>query len=223
MAYTHNGIEYPSVTQILGLLGKGDALNYWAAGCACDFIKERKDQINDPHFPWDEARAAFKTASQAAMDIGTAVHKAIEAWIKNGEDYHGDNDKVASSLLAFHEWESKNSVKWVKSEITLINEKIGYAGTCDAIAIINGVEYLVDFKTSKAVYDEYKFQLAAYNGAADKPRDLAILRVDKETGDFEFVDVSRGWEKRLNAFYALVDYYYLAATRRLKNNPRVTK
>jgi len=49
------------------------------------------------------------------------------------------------------------------SEINFISEQLGYAGTVDRIAQINGKNYLIDIKTSNTIYDHYWLQLAAYN------------------------------------------------------------
>lgn len=243
MAYTKviNGTEvsYPSVTTILGMLSKGDALNYWAAGCAVDYISENLEELRTPSGPHrvDEilrnAKKAFKDASQKALDTGSAVHDAIEQYIKTGRDPSGEmSDQAQHGFLAFLDWEKKNHVEWVSSELELISEKRGYAGTCDAIARINGYLYLVDFKTSKAIYDEYRFQLGAYlqayneenvNPAVGQLTNVGILRLDKETGEPEWKDVSMGIDKRMRAFNVLTVFYYTEKKRRLKNNPFVNK
>lgn len=236
MAYEKDGIQYPSVTTILGLLGKGDALNYWAAGCACDYIRDNLETIKNPSGPhavdevFKTAKSAFKTASKTAIDIGSHVHDAIEQYIKSGKDLSGTlPDEVANSFLAFLEWEKTMNAEWLNSEITLISQKHGYAGTADAVVKLNGRIYLIDFKTSKAIYDEYAIQVAAYAEALEemypgKTVDgVGILRIDKITGEPEFRDFSLQRKKRFNAFTKLCEYYYLAANRRLKNNPHVAK
>jgi len=245
MAYELNGTQYPSVTTIQGVLDK-PALMYWSANCAVDYIKENVERIQNPDGPHvvdgilNDARGAFRNVSKAALDTGTMVHNAIEAYIKHGRDLVGDlPDSVQNGFLAFLDWEQKNKVTWLASELQLFNTKIGYAGTCDAILEMNGNIYLVDFKTSKAIYDEYRDQIAAYLMAyrtSDQPEattevfkrvgditNLGILRLDKETGAPEFVDTTFGMGERMRAFTSLVDYYYVAKKRRLKGNPFVQK
>lgn len=239
MSYTLNEIEYPGVTAFLGVLGKGDALNYWAAGCACDYIKENINIIQNPEGPHDistllkDAKSAFKHASGEALDIGSQVHNAIEVYIKHGKDLSGNlKGEVQNGFLAFLEWESKNHVEWLESELTLFSTQYGFAGTCDAIAVLNGHKYLIDFKTSKAVYDEHKKQLAAYRLAYNEMKDddfgnyienIGILRLDKETGEPEWKDVTKNSDKHETSFLKLVDFYYADKKRRLKNNPFVEK
>ena len=233
MAYELNEIEYPSVTTILGMLDKSGALTWWAAGCAVEYIKNNIDKIQNPEGAHTidqilkDAKGAFTKTSEKALDTGTQVHDAIEHYIKTGRDLSGElSEQVQNGFLAFLEWESKNHVQWLKSELTLYSTQYGYAGTCDAIAVINGFKYLIDFKTSKAIYDEYRMQLAAYKQGAletlgEPLENFAILRLDKETGEPEFKDVTKGIDEKLRAFLKLVDFYYCEKKRRLKNNPFV--
>lgn len=238
MAYEKNGIQYPSVTTVLGLLDKSGPLTWWASGCACDFIKDHIEEIKNPDGPHvidqllKEAKAAFTKTGEKACDIGTQVHQAIEKYIKTGKDLSGKlMDEVQHGFLAFLEWESKNHVVWERSELEIISTRYGYAGTADAIAVINGHRYLIDFKTSKAIYDEYRMQLGAYRkGWNDeyaslegntKIENVAVLRLDKESGEPEFKDLTKGIEDKERAFIKLLDFYYFEKKRRLKNNPFV--
>lgn len=234
MAYVIDGASYPSVTTILNVLDK-PALKFWAANCAVDYINENLEEFMSAKAPHTitniltDARTAFKTASKEACDIGTQVHKAIENYIKHGKDLSGDlPEQVQHGFLAFLEWEEKNKAEWLDSELELFDSENGYAGTCDVILKMNGNVYLVDFKTSKAVYDEYKTQIAAYlqaynSKAENKIQYTGILRLDKETGEPEFVDTSFRMDDRIRSFNKLVDYYYADKKRRLKNNPFVKK
>ena len=234
MAYTKNGVEYPAVTTILGQLEK-PALTYWAANCAVDYIQGNLDNLVNPSGPHirenilTNARTAFKDASTEAKDIGSHVHNMIEAYIKNKKVPEDVHDKAETGFLAFLEWEKLNRVEWLESELTLISELHGYGGTCDAVAMVNGTKYLIDFKTAKGFYPEYDTQAAAYlqalleEGRHPTCSHIGILRLDKETGIPEFKDVTQGWTQRARAFNALTEYYYTDKKRRLKNNPWVAK
>ena len=226
MPYTKDGVEYPSVTTILGILDK-PALKGWAAGCAVDYVREHLDviknseNVHDAETILSDAVYAFKAVSRGATDIGSEVHHAIERYIKHGEDVRGDiSDEAQHGFLAFLEWEEKNDVDWLESELTLYHDDEYYAGTCDAIAEIAGNIYLIDFKTSKAVYDEYRYQLAAYQKCRPDVPNVAVLRLDKETGEPEFKDLSYRLDVSKRAFERCTDLYYALKRRRLKNNPR---
>ncbi len=236
MAYMKDGIEYPSVTTILGMLDK-PALKFWAANCAVDFISERIEEIQNPSGPhviegiMRDARRAFETASGKAKDIGTAVHEMIHAHIHNAPIPEGVPPEAETGFLAFLEWEQKNAVVWLESELTLFSTLHGYSGTTDVVAEVNAHRYLMDFKSSKDFYPEYQVQCAAYLQALREEyseqygdvENIGILRLDKETGAPEFRDVTCGWTAKAVAFNKLTEYYYSAQKRRLKNNPWVEK
>ena len=96
----------------------------------------------------------------------------------------------------------------VGSEIKMVSE-IGYGGTVDIVARNKDDEVIViDLKTSKGVYDEYRLQLAAYcqmvkeNMNLDYVPKAYILRIDKETGEFEhhrLGDLDKEWDIFLHA------------------------
>jgi hypothetical protein len=233
VAYELAGVQYPSVTSILSQMEK-PALISWASNCAVDHIAENIKTIQNPSGPHvvdhvlRDARQAFRHAGDKAKGIGTMVHDAIEQYVKGGKDAIGEvPTEVENSLLAFYDWEAKNHVVWEESELTLFNTKDGYCGTCDAVATVNGVRYLVDFKTSKAVYDEYRLQLAAYREAynlmfPDKYLEhVAVLRLDKATGEPEWRDLDSNLLHNLRTFKVLTTLYYVQKKRRLKNNPWV--
>ena len=230
MAYTKDEIDYPSVTTILGVLDKGDALNYWAAGCAVEYIRAHIDIIheNDNHKINDMmsmAKKAFKEVSGEALTVGSIVHDMIEQYIKTGKAPDTDNDQAQNGFLAFLEWESKNHVRWIQSELDLFHEGLLYAGRTDAIAEVNGHLYLIDFKTSKGFYDDYKKQLAAYREAYNYSfgysiENIGCLRLDKDTGECEWKDYTKGADKAFDAFTSLLGFYYKDKKRRLNNNPR---
>jgi hypothetical protein len=75
-----------------------------------------------------------------------------------------------------------------------------YSGTADLLCMIDGVPYVVDFKTSKRVdYITYDLQLAAYaqalneEGVEGSPYvGRMIVQVPRETGIMSMRDIYRG-------------------------------
>jgi hypothetical protein len=233
MAYEKNGVEYPSVTTITGILDK-PALVQWAANCAVDYVagnldRLKSDNVHEGEAVLLEARSAHKTVKDEAAGNGTLVHKAIELYI-NHEPYEDllSTEESKTAFSAFLSWEDKNHVLWEKTECEVVSERHGYAGRFDAIATINGHRYLVDFKTSKGIWDEYKYQLCAYMQAyneaeSEKIENLAILHLDKETGEPTFKVIEKDIDRMTELFNSLCEVYYLMANRRLKNNPFVAR
>tara|TARA_X000001382_G_scaffold116995_1_gene96412 strand:+ start:26 stop:385 length:360 start_codon:yes stop_codon:yes gene_type:complete len=97
----------------------------------------------------------------------------------------------------------KKSIKFLETEVSLVSEKYQFGGTFDAIAEINGKNYLIDFKTSKSIYQEYVIQLAAYRQLWQEHSDLKIhggiiLKLSKDEVAFEekkvlIKDLNKGW------------------------------
>lgn len=241
MAYAHNGIEYPSVTTILGLLDK-PALVPWAARMVVEYLTEREEEIKEAALSGDKyalvdilekAQDAHKKAKNEAASIGTLVHKAVETYTIMGVEPEfpetEEGEAAKEGFNAYLDWEEKNHVEYLHNELELVDTEIGYAGTTDAICRINGTLFLLDFKTSKGIYDEHKIQVSAYVQAWEKdprneykePISQGVLKLDKVTGIPEFLDVTAGHEQRVRAFNALTDFYYKQKKRRLKNNPIV--
>lgn len=228
-SYLINGIEWPSVTTILDMLGKGDALIQWAANCAVECVRQNaldmdfEDLLHYAKGHWREVR-------EEAADIGGEVHQLAKVYIRHGRDAMGSYRKeVENGFLAFLEWEKVNKITWLESEKEVFDRVHGYAGTLDAKCRFGagrfiGRVFVIDFKSSKAFWDGMEEQVCAYRNADDMNTTLpadgcGILRLDKATGEPEFKDCSDRYQKRLDFFFKLVEAYYLQKDRRLKGNP----
>jgi len=154
----------PSVTWICGFWPKGVGFYKWLADKG-----------------WDEAEAA----KHAAGDKGSRVHLAIER-ILNGEEFRIDTkvaDKSRSTeqeaaftelsyeellcVKSFIDWRNEVKPEVIATEITVFSEIHGYAGTIDLVCRIDGVPYVIDFKTSKQVWKEHELQVSAYRMALE--------------------------------------------------------
>lgn len=238
MAYELDGIQYPSVTTITGMLDK-PALLGWASNCAVDYIQENIDTVRqtiDIHRSEDilkEARKSYAQKRDSAASSGTNCHKAIECYIDGDkvgqESYLKGDEQAQTGFNAFLEWEKMNHVEWLEQECQVFSTFVGYAGRFDAIAKVNGHRYLIDFKTSSGIYDEMKYQLCAYRQAYNEMleegqepiENLAILHLDKKTGEPTFKPTIKDVLRYTELFNSLVKSYYLMKNRRLKNNPFV--
>lgn len=240
--YLINNIEYPSVTTITGLLDKSSALMPWAVNNAVNFISENINEYDNVDDLFDDSRKHYRDVSKEAMDIGSEVHDRIEKYIKFGKDAIGAmRPEVESAMIAFFEWEEKNIDKWIESEMPVVNEKYGYAGTLDAIAKFkDGKVNCIDFKSSKGFYDGYDMQVIAYKYARESmswkydikghtgdivkeysPIEIdgcGVLRLDKITGKPEYKDYTKDMNVKYTAFLYLLSFYYIYKKRKLKNN-----
>ena len=89
------------------------------------------------------------------------------------------------------------------AEQRIYNTALGYAGTVDLVAYVSDRLTIVDYKTSKAVYAEYRLQIAAYRAAyRNAETNGLILRFPKDRGDaFEVADVPWAEQERLLAVF----------------------
>jgi hypothetical protein len=221
--YNIDGIEYISVTEIIGQIDKSDALKQWAVNVTLDYIKNNIFNIGSI----EQVKYIHKDISNEAKEIGTEAHNIIEYCIKNNyfpPDYEMTNyyNETINCLEAFHTFYNDHNIEWLESELVVWNKEYLYAGTLDAIAIINGKKYIIDFKTSNAMRDGYDLQLAAYLYAYNKTNEkkinnCAVLRLDKNMGIYEFKDFTKDIERKFQAFLKQVDFFYLYKNRKIKN------
>lgn len=157
----------PSVTTILDVIDKPQ-LAAWKVKRAATFAVEHLDTVRTmlEAAPGSEADAASWIAREAdrtrdtAGARGTWVHEVC-ARIALGRPVtalEGENPYV----VAFREWWAQVQPATAIVERMGINEEIGYGGTLDLIARIDGRNWLIDLKTSKGVYPGTAGQLAAY-------------------------------------------------------------
>lgn len=213
--YDIDGERYPSVTTILGCIGK-PALIGWAAKeertlCLEAAASLYLDVAQTPTM----SRAAYLATLQGrigkerahkrllakAGDIGTQIHVLIEWNLRRslGQTV-GPEPRVVEdatwAFMAFEDWAASAALKPLLIEQQVWSRTHRYAGTMDLLAEVNGQVTLVDFKSGKAVYGEAHLQNVAYQvalaemGHATAEAGL-ILRLPKMQTDpaFETVPV----------------------------------
>jgi len=163
--YTIDGKKVPSVTTILNVINKPQLIP-WAVRTTRDYIKQelfafrRADSLKDLDLENLLAKSAKEhdRVRNAAADHGIAVHSSIASYIGN-KTAVDRNDPV---IIAFSEWQDAAKFEHIASERLVFSREHGYAGTTDLIGTLNGRLALLDIKTGRGVYPEYKLQLAAY-------------------------------------------------------------
>lgn len=178
----------PSVTSVLKMKDKSEALTKWAVNCFESKAKEYLGQIKDESLLTKELVAAilesskenYRSVKEEAADIGTAVHGALEATIKSRaglcpsptlplvsvEGMTQDMvDMANAAIFAGIKYFDSHRIRLVQSESPRWSATYGYIGTGDLIAEIDGRLSVLDFKTGKRLYPEVFLQLAAYQMA----------------------------------------------------------
>jgi len=101
-------------------------------------------------------------------DIGTLTHYFIvcrlQEIVPDVSEYTPEQVELAQGCFKqYTDWEAKNPIMCVFSEVPFISEKYQYGGTPDLYAVCNKELMLVDFKTSASgIFPEMVYQVAAY-------------------------------------------------------------
>jgi len=177
--YEKDGKKFPSCTTIISdCTNKGGGLTQWAANCCVEWIRENgfldqdldyvvtEDQLN-------EARFAYKTVSDTALDVGSEVHNAIEKYLQGERYLLLKTEQAKKAFKAFQDWEKENNFVHIEGERTVYGDR--WAGTLDEYCKLNDKLCVIDFKTSKpknkktgkGIYPEMRYQVAAYRSVMD--------------------------------------------------------
>lgn len=180
---------YPSVTWIAGHYPKGIPFYKWLADRG-----------------WDEAEAI----KNAAGDKGSKVHKACED-IDMGVKIDVVNAKYVNNSSGQPENLTREEVDCIISysdfietfrPILLANERTcfgkNYAGTIDKIFRVNGQIWILDIKTSKNIWEEFKLQLSAYSHADIDYKKLGIT--DDEWAKRKLYILQVGYKKNKDGY-----------------------
>jgi hypothetical protein len=161
---THEDELVPSVTNIIGILDK-PALPRWAANMVAEramHLKHSLGNMSDSEVV-DTLKGAPWSKSQRAADRGTDIHAYLEARLNGLEPEELSADAEPYKAAADDWFDAVGaSFEDVQTEVTLFHPR--YAGTTDLIGRVDGRINIVDFKTSKAIYDEAALQLSALAG-----------------------------------------------------------
>lgn len=184
--YHVNGVQVPSVTQILGVLNK-PALPWWGMRTGVEGVCQLRSYeiLGSLEIPWGDPEGVVKMLTEHKLTVnhvksqaatrGTSIHKALEAYMRdetvpNVADFpqqdRGYVQALASALL-------KLDLRVIEAEQVVASVEHGYAGTFDALVespalrdARHGVVRL-DLKTGKRLYPVTHFpQLEAYEHAA---------------------------------------------------------
>lgn len=140
----------PGTTTITGIMNK-PALLAWANKIGLEGIQMR-EYVDD------------------LASIGTLAHYMVECHINSqvqkteikpdlSDASQNQIDSAKISFSKFLNWENKNKVEYIGSELRLISEQYQYGGTIDIYCVLNGVNTLIDIKTCKAIYQDHNLQV----------------------------------------------------------------
>lgn len=194
--YVHpddESVKVPSVTTFLDIINK-PGLPRWSAKVVAEYAVQHKDAwVNLPDRdavqflkgrPWAQ--------SDAAADLGTDAHAYAERRI-NGSDI-SPYDNATRNVDALLDELSARGMKVIDQEVTCWSDENRYAGTADLLVEMERALWILDWKTSRAVYDDVALQLAGY-GWADwcVLNNGARLRLRQDDGSPKFTKAAVLW------------------------------
>lgn len=211
-----------SATSATGMIDKSRVLIPWAVNLCGSFFRKYLEEAGIDSFTKEELFPVLEEAltqhtvkKEQAADIGSQVHEWIEQFALsriNGTEApilsEDMPEGVENAIGGFLDWYNENDVKFLASERLIYSKKYDYCGLTDFIAVINGKKSVGDYKTSKSVYSDHRYQLSAYWNAIEEEDEEeieqgVILHVNKETGEFKAYEITREEHlKNLPAFLA---------------------
>jgi hypothetical protein len=155
-----SGESVPSVTTILKYMSK-PALDGWAARLTAKYASENWDDLSamNPVDRLELLGTVHERERQVKADKGTLVHQLCEAFAKGAQPVI--EKSVDSYLTQFFRFLGEMNPEYVETEATCWNRQYDYAGTLDAVAVINGEVTILDIKSGIKCYPEHGLQLAA--------------------------------------------------------------
>lgn len=186
----------PSVTWIAGHYPKGIEFMKWLAAKG-----------------WNEAEALKNAGGNRGSKVHSACEDLLEGKRLKIDDQYPNNAgeleefsvKEWECVMSFADWfkDKKDNVEILGVEKTVVNEEHGYAGTLD-IALKykdTGEEWIVDLKTSSAIWASHELQLSALGEASElKNPKLGILQLGykRNKKGFKFTEI----ENKFSLFLA---------------------
>ncbi len=138
---------------------------------------------NPVYFEWlkNNGKNADRILKEAG-EQGSNVHNAIEdflngkeiSWFINGKEQYTLNEwKMITRFMDFYDTlvDSFDAV-----EAQVFSEKWLIGGTIDFVCTIGGQRWMIDFKTSNAIYKTYQLQLAIYKQVWEENTKVQIDR-----------------------------------------------
>lgn len=113
---------------------------------------------------------------EAAADFGTAVHLACELDDLGQLDESTLDAALVPYLKAWRQFSADHAVEWQLIEKPVYHPVMRYAGTLDRFGRVDGLNSVVDIKSSAQLYPSVGPQLAAYERALP-PECLAVKRL----------------------------------------------
>lgn len=160
----------PGVTSVLDMLPK-PFLRYWMANVVAQSAVDNLGAVVNLVIGGDRAgavdylkRAPGRSTGKAA-DVGNDVHALVES-LARGEKIGAVHPDIKPYVDGWRDFNEAMNPEYLYIEETVWSEKYGYAGSFDAIVVIDGETIILDNKTTRSgVHAEVALQMTAYKNA----------------------------------------------------------
>jgi len=178
---------FPSVTAITKVIAN-PSLDRWKQNQMLDAcVNNPIGAGEDIEQYGDQMRQLAQKKMIDARVFGSLFHNAIDELNKTGY-LDATYDEIKPFVKHYIEWTRDKRVSFVDTEFVCVNEKLGYAGQVDGLAIVDGKLTLLDYKTQDVktdakgnlkpnFYDSWVWQLAAYKNASWQNKPARIQQV----------------------------------------------
>jgi hypothetical protein len=163
-----------SATAMTGILDKSLFLIPWAIGLAkshlLKYLDGKQSITPEELYPIiDKAVIQHTQKKEEAGDIGSQIHDWCDAFAASKiegttePEITDDMDqRVLNGISAFLDFYNNHDVKFLEHEKLTYSITHGWVGITDAVAMVDGVKTVIDYKTGKYIYDEQYFQMGQY-------------------------------------------------------------
>lgn len=196
--YVVDGVEYPSVSAILGILddGKSGGLKCWGINIATENIKNallsklnQNITINEDLIKElvDIGKNEPDRIKDEACDIGSQCHNSIDCFIKGEKDYEKYliDERAKRAFNNFMFWFKDNGLEFISGDLPVVSIKHKFGGRLDALAKYKNGIVLLDWKTSNDIRRSYGYQVGGYAIALEetygiKPKLAYVIKFAKD-------------------------------------------
>ena len=180
---------YPSTTTIISIIEKPSISTYRVEQAIKATMKEPMQPDEDFGAYVKRMIRKSEEGRDSAASFGTAIHAAVCNLLGGNRPEHDDVFSLMAIPIAEKVcfWLDTEGYQVDKPEHTFVNERLGWAGTCDWLGSHQGKRVVLDFKSSvfenprdAQFYREFKWQLASYAlGLEEAEADRRVLQISR--------------------------------------------
>jgi len=190
--FEHNLLTFPKLTRVDGPNGRFYKTPDGDFKSVTTILSERLDHSAIDAWKQRVGPEEANRVSQQASRRGTAIHNLAEQYLLNNKDYAKGAMPINVQTFSFIRSILDNNIGTIYGiEALLYSRLLKAAGTADLLAEYNGINSIIDFKTSKRIKTEdqiesYFIQTAAYSLMAAEhsnynfPQIVILMMVDNE-------------------------------------------